>query len=78
VSLTTLAANTGSTLNNLSLEHALVIETTLAHLSERCGLKYPGAHTGRGFLIWVAAYTRGIMLNRRLGRPDFAFAPLIV
>jgi hypothetical protein len=59
-----------------------VVETTLAHLRESFGLKYPGAHTGWGLLIRVAAkvaaYNLGIMLNRSLGCPDFAFATLIV
>jgi hypothetical protein len=59
-----------------------VVETTFAHLSESFGLKYPGAHTGWGLLMRVAAkvaaYNLGIMLNRALGRPDFAFATLIV
>jgi hypothetical protein len=59
-----------------------VVETTFAHLSESFGLKYPGAHTGWGLLTRVAAkvaaYNLGIMLNRLLGRPDFAFATLIV
>lgn len=59
-----------------------VVQTTLAHLSESCGLQYPGAHTGGGLLTRVAAkgaaYNLGIMLKRSLGRPDFAFATLIV
>ena len=59
-----------------------VVETAFAHLSESFGLKYPGAHTGWGLLTRVAAkvaaYNLGIMLNRGLGRPDFAFATLIV
>jgi hypothetical protein len=59
-----------------------VVETTFAHLSERFGLKYPGAHTGWGLrtrvAAKVAAYNLGIMLHRALGRPDFAFATLIV
>ena len=59
-----------------------VVETTLAHLRESFGLKYPGAHTGWGLLTRVAAkvaaYNLGIMLNRVLGRPDFAFATLII
>jgi hypothetical protein len=59
-----------------------VVETTFAHLSESFGLKYPGAHSGWGLLMRVAAkvaaYNLGILLNRLLGRPDFAFATLIV
>jgi transposase len=59
-----------------------VVETTFANLSETFGLKYPGAHTTWGLLMRVsakvAAYNLGIMINRLLGRPDFAFATLIV
>jgi hypothetical protein len=59
-----------------------VVETTVAHLSESFGLKYPDAHTGWGLLMRVAAkvaaYHLGIVLNRLFGRPDFAFATLIV
>src|SRR5215475_12004521 len=59
-----------------------VVETTFANLSETFGLKYPGAHSTWGLLMpvaaKVAAYNLGIMLNRLLGRPDFAFATLIV
>jgi hypothetical protein len=59
-----------------------VVETAFSHLSESFGLKYPGAHTRWGLLTRVAAkvaaYNLGIMLNRVLGRPDFAFATLIV
>jgi hypothetical protein len=59
-----------------------VVETTFSHLSESFGLKYPGAHSGWGLLMRVAAkvaaYNLGIMLNRLCGRPDFAFATLIV
>ena len=58
------------------------VETTLAHLTESCGLTYPGAHSTWGLLMRVAAkgaaYNLGIMINRLLGRPDFAFATLIV
>ena len=32
-----------------------VVETTLAHLSESCGLKYPGAHSTWGLLMRVSA-----------------------
>jgi hypothetical protein len=59
-----------------------VVETTFANLSESFGLKYPGAHTVWGLLTRVAAkvaaYNLGILMNRLLGRPDFAFATLIV
>jgi hypothetical protein len=59
-----------------------VVETTLAHLTESFGLKYPGAHSTWGLLMRVAAkvaaYNLGMMINRLLGRPDFAFATLIV
>jgi hypothetical protein len=59
-----------------------VVETTFAHLSESFGLKYPGAHSTWGLLMRVAAkvaaYNLGMMINRLLGRPDFAFATLIV
>jgi hypothetical protein len=59
-----------------------VVETTFAHLTESFGLKYPGAHTSWGLLTRVAAkvaaYNLGIVLNRLFGRPDFAFATLIV
>jgi len=59
-----------------------VVETTFANLSETFGLKYPGAPSTWGLLMRVAAkvaaYNLGIMLNRLLGRPDFAFATLIV
>jgi hypothetical protein len=59
-----------------------VVETTLANLRESFGLKYPGAHSTWGLLMRVAAkvaaYNLGMMINRLLGRPDFAFATLIV
>ena len=59
-----------------------VVETTFANLSENFGLKYPGAHSTWGLLMRVAAkvaaYNLGMMINRLLGRPDFAFATLIV
>ena len=59
-----------------------VVETTFAHLRESFGLTYPGAHSTWGLLMRVtakvAAYNLGILLNRLLGRPDFAFATLIV
>ena len=58
------------------------VETTFANLRESFGLKYPDAHTGWGLLMrvaaQVAAYNLGIALNRLFGRPDFAFATLIV
>jgi hypothetical protein len=59
-----------------------VVETTFANLTESFGLKYPGAHSTWGLLMRVAAkvaaYNLGILINRLLGRPDFAFATLIV
>jgi hypothetical protein len=59
-----------------------VVETAFAHLCESFGLKYPGAHTKWGLLTRIAAklaaYNLGIRINRQLGRPDFAFATLIV
>lgn len=58
------------------------VETPLAHLTEHCGLKDPGAHTSWGLLMGVAAKGAaehlGILLNRVFGRPDFAFATLII
>jgi hypothetical protein len=59
-----------------------VIETAFAHLDISFGLKYPAAHTTWGLITRIAAklaaYAAGIDINRRLGRPDFAFATLIV
>lgn len=59
-----------------------VIETVFAHLCDHFGLKYPGAHTTWGLLTRVsaklAAYNLGIWINRFSGRPDFAFATLII
>jgi hypothetical protein len=59
-----------------------VVETTFANLTESFGLKYPGAHSTWGLLMRVsakvAAYNLGMMINRLLGCPDFAFAILIV
>jgi hypothetical protein len=59
-----------------------VAETAFAHLCESFGLKYPGANTKWGLLTRMAAklaaYNLGIRINRALGRPDFAFATLIV
>jgi hypothetical protein len=63
-----------------SLRHR--VETVFAHLGESFGLQYPGAHTCWGLLAQVAAklaaYNLGLLINRSLGRPDFAFATLIV
>jgi hypothetical protein len=59
-----------------------VVETTVAHWSESCGLKSPDAHTGWGLLMRVAAQVAasnlGLVLKRLFGRPDFACATLIV
>jgi hypothetical protein len=59
-----------------------VVETVFAHLCDSFGLKYPGAHTTWGLITRIAAklaaYAVGIDINRMLGRPDFAFATLIV
>lgn len=59
-----------------------VVETVFAHLCDSFGLKYPGAHTRWGLITRMAAklaaYNLGVWLNRSLGRPDFAFATLIV
>jgi hypothetical protein len=59
-----------------------VIETAFAHLLDDFGLRYPGAHTRWGLVTRVAAkvaaYDLGIQINRQLGRPEFAFATLIV
>ena len=59
-----------------------VVETVFAHLCDSFGLKYPGAHTTWGLLTRIAAklaaYNLGIWVNRHWGRPDFAFATLIV
>jgi hypothetical protein len=58
------------------------IETAFAHLGDSFGLQYPGAHTCWGLLTQVAAklaaYNLGLRINRELGRPDFAFATLII
>ena len=58
-----------------------VVETPCANLRETFGLTYPGAHSTWGLLMRVAAkvaaYHLGMMINRLLGRPDFAFATLI-
>ena len=57
-------------------------ETALANLRESFGLKYPGAHSTWGLLMRIAAKGAashlGMMINRLLGRPDFACATLIV
>jgi hypothetical protein len=59
-----------------------VVETTLAPVSESVGLKYPGAHSTWGLLrrgaAKGAASNLGMMIKQLLGRPDFAFATLIV
>ena len=59
-----------------------VVETVFANRCDSFGLKYPGAHTRWGLLARVAAklaaYNLGVRINRTLGRPDFAFATLIV
>ncbi len=59
-----------------------VIETVFAHLCESFGLKFPSTHTTWGLLTRVsaklAAYNLGLWINRYWGRPDFAFATLIV
>lgn len=59
-----------------------VVETAFANLTESFGLKYPGAHSTWGLLMRVAAkvaaYNVAMLINRLLGRPDFAFATLIV
>ncbi len=59
-----------------------VVETAFANLCDSFGLKYPGAHTTWGLITRIAAklaaYSVGIDINRTLGRPDFAFATLIV
>jgi hypothetical protein len=59
-----------------------VVETAFANLCDSFGLKYPGAHTTWGLITRIAAklaaYAVGIDINRTLGRPDFAFATLIV
>lgn len=58
------------------------VETAFAHLDASFGLPFPGAHTPWGLLTRIAAklaaYNLGIAINRYLGRPDFAFATLIV
>ncbi len=59
-----------------------VVETVFAHLDASFGLKYPGAHTRWGLITRIAAklaaYNLGVWINRALGRPDLAFATLIV
>jgi hypothetical protein len=59
-----------------------VVETVFAHLGKSFGLQYPGAHTRWGLLAQaaakLAAFNLGVQINRFLGRPDFAFATLII
>jgi hypothetical protein len=59
-----------------------VVATTLSHVTDNFGLKYPGAHTSWGLLARVAAkvaaYNLGMVINRLVGRPDFACGTLIV
>jgi hypothetical protein len=59
-----------------------VVETAFSHLCESFGLKFPGAHSKWGLLTRIAAklaaYNLGVQINRDLGRPNFAFATLIV
>lgn len=70
------------TIGHLFSRWRQVVETAFAHLGDTFGLKYPGAHTTWGLLTRMAAkaaaYNLGLLLNRMLGRPDFAFATLIV
>lgn len=58
------------------------IETAFSNLCDSFGLQFPRAHTRWGLLTRIAAklaaYNLGILMNRTLGRPDFAFATLIV
>jgi hypothetical protein len=57
------------------------VETAFANLCDSFGLQFPKAHTLWGLLTRIgaklAAYNLGILINRNLGRPDFAFATLI-
>jgi hypothetical protein len=59
-----------------------VVEIAFANLCDSFGLQYPGAHTTWGLVTRIAAKLAtcavGIDINRMLGRPDFAFATLIV
>jgi hypothetical protein len=59
-----------------------VIETAFSSLADSFGLQFPQAHTCWGLLTRtaakVAAYNLGILINRTIGRPDFAFPTLIV
>jgi transposase len=59
-----------------------VVETAFSSLCDSFGLQFPRAHTRWGLLTRIAAklaaYNLGILINRALGRPDFAFATLIV
>jgi hypothetical protein len=58
------------------------VETAFANLCDSFGLSFPRAHTTWGLLTRMAAksaaYNTGIVINRQLGRPDFAFPTLIV
>jgi transposase len=59
-----------------------VVETAFSNLCDSFGLQFPRAHTRWGLLTRIAAklaaYNLGILINRTYGRPDFAFATLIV
>ena len=59
-----------------------VVETAFSSLCDSFGLQFPRAHTRRGLLTRIgaklAAYNLGILINRTSGRPDLAFATLIV
>jgi hypothetical protein len=59
-----------------------VVETAFSSLCDSFGLQFPRAHIRWGLLTRIAAklaaYNVGILINRTLGRPDFAFATLIV
>jgi hypothetical protein len=58
------------------------IETAFAELTMVFGVSRPDAHTYWGLLTRmaakIAAYNLGLAINRRLSRPDFALATLIV
>jgi len=59
-----------------------VVETAFSSLCDSFGLQFPRAHTCWGLLTRIgaklAAYNLGILINRTYGRPDFAFATLII
>jgi transposase len=59
-----------------------VVETAFSSLCDSFGLQFPRAHTRWGLLTRLAAklaaYNLGILINRIYGRPDLAFATLIV